>query len=255
MSKGVQGAVLRLLHAETFRLRVKSTMLECGGLMKRITFSSPDELPAVLFEPAAWIRLWFRTSEGREVQRAYTVAGYAPDRSTIDVSFYLHQTSGPAAAWAQRVRSGAMLDVSLLGSRPFHLDEWARGVVLLGDETAFPAVRAILASLPDDIEARVLLTGEHDLSAFVPTRRRTDVRYLPVQRATHGFERMLRELDDSRIRDHAADNRVAADELWHCWAAGESSMMRAVRAAAKRSNVLCEQKPSTRSYWSRHRVI
>ncbi|MDN6024768.1 siderophore-interacting protein [Bifidobacterium mongoliense] len=156
-----------MLHADEFRLRVVSTALECGGLMKRVTFSSCGRLPDALFEPAAWMRLWFRTETGREVQRAYTVAGFAPDHSTIDVSFYLHQTSGPAASWAQRVQSGATLDVSVLGSWPFHMNEHDDGVVLLGDETAFPALRAILSGLPDGVRAHVLLTGEHDLTEFI----------------------------------------------------------------------------------------
>lgn len=109
MSRGFQGAVLKAMGAPEFRLQVVSTALECGGLMKRVSFISPDALPESLFEPAAWVRLWFPAGAGREVQRRYTIAGYAQDRSRVDVSFYLHQTSGPAASWALHVRAGSEL--------------------------------------------------------------------------------------------------------------------------------------------------
>lgn len=257
MSKGLQGAVLRMLHADEFRLRVVSTALECGGLMKRVTFSSCGRLPDALFEPAAWMRLWFRTETGREVQRAYTVAGFAPDHSTIDVSFYLHQTSGPAASWAQWVQSGATLDVSVLGSWPFHMNEHDDGVVLLGDETAFPALRAILSGLPDGVRAHVLLTGEHDLTEFIPSRPGLDVRCMPARRAARGFERMLRGLDDERrsATGNQGKTETRPGMTWDCWAAGESSRMRAVRAAVKHSDAVRSQESHIQGYWSLHHVI
>lgn len=42
---------------------------------------------------------------------------------------------------------------------------------------------------------------------------------------------------------------------WDCWAAGESSMRRAVRAAVKHSDAVRSQESHIQGYWSLHHVI
>lgn len=312
-NRGFQGAVIRMFRAPELRLRVLAAALECGGLMKRITFTSVDPFPDELFLPAAWIRLWFSTGDGREVQRAYTVASYSQERHTVDVSFYLHQTTGPAASGALHVRAGAEIRASVFGSRAFRPLAEAHGVALLGDETAFPAVRAIAASLPETTTVRVILTGTHDLSAFMPQRRGRDdrdddgmdaglsdtgatgslvtgghatdgrtaaslaagsltTRYVPVAKAARAFERMVlrgalatepqrgAESVDERHTEHdtGAARRLAGrgdDMRWLCWAAGESSMMRAVRSALRHHEDDAVASLQVQGYWSARRLF
>ncbi|MCI1224894.1 siderophore-interacting protein [Bifidobacterium sp.] len=213
--------------------------------MKRVSFSSPDQLPESLFEPAAWMRLWFPVGFCREVQRGYTVAGYAPDRSRVDVSFYLHQTSGPAASWALHVHAGSMLNASLAGSRPFTVDEHCSGVLLVGDETAYPAIRAIVDSLPERVRAYVLLTGRHDLTRFIECNERVKAWYVPTQKTLHAFMKLKDKLQiDS-----------AEPGVWRCWAAGESSMMRAIRASIRHVGSLPKDDAYVQGYWVRRRLL
>jgi NADPH-dependent ferric siderophore reductase len=244
VSRGFQGAVLKAMHAPEFRLRVVSTALECGGLMKRVSFASPDALPESLFEPAAWVRLWFPTGSGREVQRGYTIAGHSPDRSRVDVSFYLHQTSGPAAAWALHVRSGSELVATMAGSQPFSVAEDCQGVVLVGDETAFPAIRAIVSSLPNRVRVYVMLTGTHDLSGFIEADERVEVRYVPTAKALHAFRQLQKQLH--MLHD-------SQPEAWFCWAAGESSMMRSIRASIR--GALPKGDTHVQGYWAQRAVL
>ncbi|MCI1220085.1 MAG: siderophore-interacting protein [Bifidobacterium sp.] len=245
MNRGLQGVVLKAMHAPEFRLAAVSTALECGGLMKRVSFSSPDQLPESLFEPAAWMRLWFPVSFGREVQRGYTVAGYALDHSRVDVSFYLHQTSGPAASWALHVHAGSMLNANIAGSQPCIIDERCRGVLLVGDETAFPAIRTIVGSLPERTHAYVLLTGAHDLTDFIAADERVKVWYAPTQKALHVFAKLKDKLQIDSAEPGA----------WHCWAAGESAMMRAIRSTISHGDSLPKSNVQVRGYWTKRRIM
>lgn len=104
--------------------------------------------------------------EQRPVIRTYTVRAVRPERAELDVDVVLHGIAdghaGPAASWAAAAVPGDR--VVLLGpdrpcpgvpgsGRPWGV-EWAppaaaRSLLLAGDETAVPAVCAILESLGD----------------------------------------------------------------------------------------------------------
>ena len=103
--------------------------------------------------------------ERRNPMRSYTVRASRPDARELDVDFVLHGTSGPASAWAERAAAGD--GVVLIGPNarfpgPTGGFEWhppvdARCLIVAGDETAVPAVCAIVESLPAGRSARVLL--------------------------------------------------------------------------------------------------
>jgi NADPH-dependent ferric siderophore reductase len=97
--------------------------------------------------------------EQRPVIRTYTVRAARPERAELDVDVVLHGVddghAGPAASWAAAAAPGDR--IVLLGpdrpgaGRPWGV-EWApppaaRTLLLAGDETAVPAVCAILESL------------------------------------------------------------------------------------------------------------
>ncbi len=103
--------------------------------------------------------------ERRNPMRSYTVRACRPEAREIDVDFVLHGTSGPASAWAERAAAGD--DVVLIGPNarfpgPTGGFEWhppaaATSLIVAGDETAVPAVCAIVESLPARRSARVLM--------------------------------------------------------------------------------------------------
>ena len=88
--------------------------------------------------------------------RTYTVRAARPELREIDVDFVLHGATGPASAWAERAAAGD--EVVLIGPNarfpgPTGGFEWrppagARCLLLAGDETAVPAVCAIVEALP-----------------------------------------------------------------------------------------------------------
>ena len=103
-----------------------------------------------------WYREWRALpAERRNVFRTYTVRAVRPDECEVDIDFALHGDLGPASAWATRATRGD--EIVLIGPDELSPDravgiDFRPGVVdtvlLAGDETAAPAICAILEQLP-----------------------------------------------------------------------------------------------------------
>lgn len=95
--------------------------------------------------------------EARPAIRTYTVRRYDPDSGELDVDFVLHEGHGPAAAWARDAQPGAWVGVSEPGGR-YDPDPQADFHVVIGDETALPAVATVLEALePTDVPVQAFL--------------------------------------------------------------------------------------------------
>lgn len=169
----------RLFHARVVRV----TRLSPGFL--RVTFTGPefDELAPNGFDQRVklllptpgrglrdcpdgvdWYAAWRALPEQRRNPiRTYTVRASRPGE--IDVDFVLHGATGPASAWAERATAGDELVLVGPSARfpgPTGGFEWrppagASCLLIAGDETAVPAVCAIVEALPPGRPGRVLL--------------------------------------------------------------------------------------------------
>ncbi|MGN7860773.1 siderophore-interacting protein [Microbacterium sp. 22303] len=101
----------------------------------------------------------------RPVMRNYSVRAFRPAAAEagaeLDVDFVLHGsaadgTAGPASRWAETCRPGEHVLVIDEGLT-FNPERGTDRVVLVGDETALPAIAAICASLPAHATGSVLL--------------------------------------------------------------------------------------------------
>lgn len=99
--------------------------------------------------------LW-PTGEARPVIRTYTVRRFDPTAGELDVDFVLHAGHGPAAAWAREAQHGSWVGVSEPGGR-YVPDPAAELHVVIGDETALPAVATVLEALPPGVPALAFL--------------------------------------------------------------------------------------------------
>ena len=86
--------------------------------------------------------------------RDYTPRRYDPAANTLDIEFVLHD-AGPATRWAEQARAGSRSQIG--GPRgsfiiPTNFD-WH---LLIGDDTALPAIARRLAELPAGTRAVVL---------------------------------------------------------------------------------------------------
>jgi NADPH-dependent ferric siderophore reductase len=87
--------------------------------------------------------------EARPAIRTYTVRRFDDAVGELDVDFVLHAGHGPAAAWARDARPGSWVGVSEPGGR-YEPDPSVDFHVLIGDETALPAVATVLGALGAD---------------------------------------------------------------------------------------------------------
>lgn len=94
--------------------------------------------------------------EPRPVIRTYTVRRHDPGTGELDVDFVLHGAHGPAAAWAAAARPGDWVGVSEPGGR-YQPDPAAREHLVIGDESALPAIATVLDALPALVSAEVLV--------------------------------------------------------------------------------------------------
>ncbi|WP_337002543.1 MULTISPECIES: siderophore-interacting protein [unclassified Microbacterium] len=116
-----------------------------------------DRVPAKANKMFGYLK-FLRIPDGdRPVMRNYSVRAHRPadgDRGAeIDVDFVLHGsaadgTAGPASRWAETCEPGEhvlIIDEGLT----FNPERGTDRVVLVGDETALPAIASISASLPE----------------------------------------------------------------------------------------------------------
>lgn len=82
--------------------------------------------------------------------RWYTVAEYRPHDSEIDVDVVLHGDAGPGSAWACGAAPGDAVGVRTSGACYAPPQPQARQL-LVADETALPALAAIIRSLSDPL--------------------------------------------------------------------------------------------------------
>jgi NADPH-dependent ferric siderophore reductase len=179
----------------------------------------PDETTGELRLPKAGPDgpLW---PEGaKPTMRDYTPRRFDAAAGTLQIDFALHQ-AGPATRWAERARPGQQLGIG--GPRgsfivPTDFD-WH---LLVGDDTALPAIGRRLAELPAG--ARAVVIAEVDGAAdHIPLESAAEVTTVWVHREDHaGTEPPLL----------AALRKVQLPQgYFHAWVGCESAAAKAVRS-------------------------
>lgn len=129
---------LNVLRVETLSPHVRSVTLGGEALADFVSLSFDDHIK--LFLPA--------TDGSGPVARDYTPRHFDADKRELTIEFALHGT-GPAASWAAQAKVGEQIGIG--GPRgsfivPKDLD-WH---LLVGDDSALPAIARRLAELPSD---------------------------------------------------------------------------------------------------------
>ncbi|QGK70056.1 siderophore-interacting protein [Allosaccharopolyspora coralli] len=200
-----------------------------GGLDQRIKLLFPrsgqDEpvLPADRGYPA----LRLMPEEQRPHVRTYTVRAHRPQQREFDVDVVLHGDAGPGSSFARYARPGDRLAVFVphvdhphperLSGVEFRTERVVDDVVLVGDETALPAMASILDEVPADVRVR----------ALVEVPEVVDTHYL--RSGVSGEIRWLARGD--RPRGEVLLREVRALDLAdpYVWIAGESRTVTSVR--------------------------
>jgi NADPH-dependent ferric siderophore reductase len=198
-------------------------------------------------------------TEHRNVFRTYTVRRVNPEAGSVIVDFVVHHDAGPAGEWAASAALGDELILVGPDSRSEHSAggiDWHPGtanrVLLVGDETAAPAICGILESLTGQYEVDAFIevpTADDRLSPDVPESFR--VRWLNRDDAEHGT-RLIEAVtawtqQSTKMLERAAAPRpqeleeidVDLELLWdspqdaegefYAWIAGESATIKQLR--------------------------
>lgn len=234
-----------------------------------------------------WYRAWRELpEEERNPFRTYTIRAVRQAVREVDVDFVGHGDGGPASAWALQAAPGDA--ILLIGpddrseGRTIGID-WRPGdvetVLLAGDETAAPAICAILESLPADAEGAALIEiPSVDDRLDVRSPEGVEVRWLPrtSEAARHG-ERLIPAVRDWVARTcwlrecaspaDAASRSVIEPEpdadgiLWdvpegtsldgdcYAWIAGEASVVKTLRRFLVRDAGLDRRQVAFMGYW------
>lgn len=190
--------------------------------VSRVTGRIAPSHPAQWRRPNLAVRLEVETPEGeRPISRVYTVRSFDEANSLVEIDFVLHVDDSPAMRWLNTAKPGTTL--FLVGPRPHYLPDYAAGrkIAVFADETAIPAVYAILQSWQPGVEG----------SVFIETSDPEAFHDLPV---VEGVERHLLQRDSGEMAGTTGKLALAAQSLrephqWSVWAAGERQEVRAIR--------------------------
>jgi NADPH-dependent ferric siderophore reductase len=195
--------------------------IECGGYDQRVKLllAQPGQGEPVL--PAAddwYTRYRAMPADVRPLMRTFTIR--SAEHPTLDIEFALHGDDGPASAWAGAAKPGSVLGIvgasagGAGAATEYEPAPDAGWQLLVGDETALPAIAAILEALPSDAVAR----------AFVQVRDACDIRRLESPAA---------DVEVSwTVGGGLAEQVLAArlpDGTPYAWIAGEAGVVRTLR--------------------------
>jgi NADPH-dependent ferric siderophore reductase len=112
--------------------------------MRRVTVQA-DSMVGVPLRPAQDVELHLVDATGRRVKRRYTIRRARPDVGELDLDVQLHGP-GPGAAWGAAAAVGDA--ISFQGPRGKLQLTAASWHLLVGDESALPAIASICEWLP-----------------------------------------------------------------------------------------------------------
>ncbi len=177
----------------------------------------------------------------RPPMRDYTPRRWNPDARTLEVHFALHE-GGPATEWAKRARPGDLLGIggprgSLVIPREFAFH------VLIGDETALPAIGRRLEELPAGVRAIVVVEvdGAGDEQDFA-TAAALDVSWVHRQGAAAG--------DPARLLAAVRAKTIPIGDTY-AWVACESGVAKRLRGALIDEKNLDKAQIRASGYWRR----
>lgn len=166
-----------------------------------------------------------------------TLTPWRIEKDELDVGIVLHP-GGALATWAAEAGPGDQVGVSGPG-RGYAIDPTASGFVLLGDETALPAITQLLGAIPAGIPVDVHVEIADSEARLAPPERigLTMTWHVRIPDARPG-ETLV---DAARAVDLPPGVRV--------WAAGEASAVQKIRRILFDDRALSRSSASVRGYW------
>ncbi|HET6876169.1 MAG TPA: siderophore-interacting protein [Jatrophihabitans sp.] len=208
--------------------------------MRRVTVQA-ESMREIELRPAQDVELHLRAEGGRRVKRRYTIRHARPQTGELDLDVVLHG-AGPGALWGATAAPGD--EVSFQGPRGKLELRGARSHLLVGDESALPAIAAICEALPDD-EPATAVVEVRDAADELPVRART--RWVHRGETPPGGAELLADTLTEAFETEA----VESDALdgTHAYLLGETRAMVALRALLE-GRGLAHEAVFVKGYWN-----
>jgi NADPH-dependent ferric siderophore reductase len=151
-------------HEVTGRHLRVSAVQSLSSRMRRVTLTGDELAGFTAAGPGDHVKLFFPVPGTDDTaMRDYTPLAYRPDARELDIDFVVHG-DGPATAWAESAAVGDVLRIGgPRGSRLIPADPGR--VVLVVDESAFPAAARWIALTPAGIPVELLAFGDPEDAA------------------------------------------------------------------------------------------
>lgn len=174
-------------------------------------------------------------SDPRPTSREYTPRSFDPAAGTCDFEFVLHG-HGVAGTWAASAKVGDTLFFA--GPKASMILPHADWYLVVGDETALPAIGNWLEMLPDGVQVRAIILYEEAAACIeLPTQTRAEVSW-------HHHD---------PARPETLRNLVAAETLpeglGFVWGAGEREAIRLLRAHLVEERGFAKSQVDLAAYW------
>ena len=235
--------------------------------------------------------------EERSPMRTYTVRAVRPTLAEVDVDMVAHGDTGPASRWVQRATVNDELVVVGPDARSIHSAggrDWAPGraeeMLLAGDETAAPAICAILENLEPGRRAHAFIevpSAADFLDVHLPEG--ADITWLAREQHPHGHalvpavrkwaSRHLASISPAKavVPQNLEDIDVDSQLLWdspvlqvqptdacgrgercggefYAWFAGEAGVIKTLRRFLVAEVGVCRRRVAFMGYWRQGRA-
>ncbi|MFF7708235.1 siderophore-interacting protein [Pseudomonas sp. NPDC007930] len=243
-------AIHRVMH-EIKRRRLEVLRVEqLTPRMRRITLGGPELAGFLSLGADDHIKLFFARNAEEEAALGSLVLGrdhtgpkpamrdYTPrridlERGELDIDFVIHG-DGPASTWAEHAKPGDHLHLG--GPRSsLIVPDLFDSYLLIGDETALPAIARRLEELPAHREALVVVQIE-DAAERQPLHSAASLQVVWVERHQADLAEVVKGL------------QLPAGELW-AWVATEKGLARQLRALLLEHHSLADEQIKAAGYW------
>lgn len=226
--------------------------------MQRVVFGGDDLQGFTSAAPDDHVKLFFPNAAGDIVQpvlgsngpeyppgrdyspmRDYTPRHYDPSLNELTIDFVLHG-DGPASLWAEQAAAGQIIGAG--GPRgSFIVANDYDHYVLIGDETALPAIGRWLAEMPASAAVDVLVE-------IPETSDRQDLPS-PASVAVQWFARHGESAQNSDLLEQALQKLQTHAGDTYYWVATESSRARAIRLWLTEERHVSKDDVKAKGYW------
>jgi NADPH-dependent ferric siderophore reductase len=211
-----------------------------GGLHVRLAIPPVGRNPVWPHAGAAALPVW-PTGEDTLATRVYTIRAINPDAGHLDIDVALHEPPSVGCRWACEARPGDRVGILGPGGDGTKPAGWT---LLLGDETALPAIARMLETLPANACGQAFLevadAGEEQALRH------------PAGFEVHWLHRGDRPPGTTDLLIEAARSAAWPDEGGvYVWAAAEFEAFKAIRHHCRKERGLKKSQHLAVAYWRR----